>query len=249
MRVAALLVVSLVLCSAPLAAQVVMQRSVAASGARVLQLETGGADIVLKPDARAASVRVVVTQSGAALPLPNVASARHGNRLVLSIAGSAGRPVIPFAAAASQSYALTYPARMRLDVRAASGNVNVIAPVAAVEIYDDDGNIVVANPRAPVTAENGSGNISVTAAHTDVDLAADSGSVRAELASGWVGGEVRIQSTAGSITLALPAGFRGRFDTSGSASVRNDFGASNARAPLVWLYAPQGSVHITHATR
>lgn len=219
-----------------------VERSFDASRARVLQMQAGGGNVTLTPRTGSSNVRVVVNES-AGLPKPQVTSQRSGNRIALTISGGPTRSMLPFTGTTAIGYTVTYPANMRLDVRLSSGNVTVNGSIAAVEIYDDDGAIVVGAPRAAVTAENGTGDITVNGALAPLDLAADGGSVRASIAPGWSQGEIRMQSATGSVTLDLPPGFRGRFDATAS-TVRNEFGASTARSPLVWLYAPAGHVWI-----
>jgi hypothetical protein len=233
---------ALVLSVAPASANTVVERSFDASHARVLQVEAGGGNVALTPQTGSSNVRVVVNES-AGLPKPQVAWQHSGNRIMLTISGGPTRSMLPFIGSSAIAYVVAYPASMRLDVRLSSGNVTVHGSTAAVEIYDDDGTIVADAPRAAVTAENGAGDITVTDAFAPLDLAADGGSVRASIAKGWSQGEIRMQSANGSVTLDLPVGFRGRFDTTASI-VRNEFGASTARSPLVWLYAPAGRIWI-----
>ena len=234
--------------SAALAQGNAIDRTIDSGHARVLQLETAGGDLHLIPDGPAGQVRVRIEQNGASAGTPQVEPALTGNRLTIAIGGAGGRSLVPFAAASSTAYTIDYPPSLRLDVRAASGNVLVEKPAAPVEIYDASGDIAIDAPRATVTAETTRGNVSVTGALGTVDLASDNGDVAADLLAGWSGADVRMQSANGAIHLTLPAGFRGRFDASSdTGKVHNDFGPSTAKAPLVWLYAANGDVTISAA--
>ncbi|HKE37869.1 MAG TPA: hypothetical protein VKB39_10560 [Candidatus Baltobacteraceae bacterium] len=219
-----------------------LDRSVDRAGAKVLQLEAGGAAIVLTPSSDLSTVSVRVDQDKSA-PVPALQSVRQGNRLALSIKPPGGAPLLPFVQSHAATYTVAYPADMRLDLRLSNGDVRISKPSASVEIYDQDGNITIEDPRASITVENGEGNIVVTGALAPVDLAADNGNVDATLASGWSGDEVRMQSGTGTVRLTVPKGFRAKVDVSSDGGVvHNTFGASNARSPFVWLYALKGDV-------
>jgi hypothetical protein len=234
------------LCAAPLAARAdttVLDRTVPVARATVLQIQTGGGDVTLVPgDSKGTSVRVVAEQSGSA-PMPHMTSSHPLNRLVVAIT-AAGTSMVPFAASASMRYTITYPARMRLDVRATSGSLQLANPAAGVEIYDANGSVSIAQPRAAVTVENAHGDIAVTNARAAIDLAADTGNVTASLAQGWTGSEVRMQSGTGDVRLAVPSNLRARIDATAGGTVHNAFGKSTARRPLVWLYAAAGNAWI-----
>jgi hypothetical protein len=222
----------------------VLDRSIAAGGARVLQIGSGGADIVLTPaDDPAGPVRVVVTQSGSA-PVPHFATSRAANRLIVTIEAP-DHSLMPFASTTSvMQYNVTYPARMRLDLRATSGNVKIQNPRSAVEAFDEEGNIAVVSPRSAVTVENVHGDVAVSHAASSIDLASDSGSVTADLTDNWTGAEVRMQSDAGELRLAIPSSLRARIDAYTGATIHNAFGRSTATSPLVWLHSQTGDVWI-----
>lgn len=225
----------------PAAAQV-LDRTVDRGGAKVLQLEAGGAAIVLAPSADLATVTIRVDQDKSA-PVPEVQSARQGNRLAISLTPAGGAPLLPFVPSNAATYTVTYPADMRLDLRLSNGNVRIANPSASVEIYDQEGNIDIDSPRASITAESAHGDVLVTGALAPVDLAADDGNVTATLAPAWSGNEIRMQSGKGNVRLTVPNGFRAKIDASSeSGAVHNTFGNSNARAPFVWLYSLKGDV-------
>lgn len=226
------------------ASQTVLDQTIAAGGARVLQLSTGGADVVLSPSDDASSVRVTAEQNGPA-PAPHLENSRAANRVVVSIAAP-GHSLVPFAAAASMTYTIAYPARMRVDLRATSGNVQIVRPQAAVDVFDQEGDVTVDAPRAAITIETAHGDVNVTHAQTSIDLAADAGAITADLLPGWTGGEVRLQTQAGDIHLAVPRALRAHvYPSSGSGSIHNDFGRSTAPSPLVWLYSVSGNLWLT----
>ncbi|HEY1975889.1 MAG TPA: DUF4097 family beta strand repeat-containing protein [Candidatus Baltobacteraceae bacterium] len=229
----------------PASADTMLDRTLDRNGAKVLQVEAGGAAIVLRPSSDVSSIEVRVDQDKSA-PVPNLQSVRQGNRLALAIKPPSGAPLLPFIPSNGATYTVTYPAGMRLDLRFSSGDVHIDKPSAGVEIYDEDGNIVIDSPRASITAENAHGDITVTGALAPVDLAADDGSVTATLASGWSGNEVRMQSGTGTVRLTVPKSFRAKIDASADGGmVHNTFGSSNARAPFLWLYALKGDVYLT----
>ncbi|HZY99608.1 MAG TPA: DUF4097 family beta strand repeat-containing protein [Candidatus Baltobacteraceae bacterium] len=228
----------------PASAQV-LDRSINRAGASVLELEAGGAAIVLTPSSDLATVRVRVDQDKSA-PVPAMQSVRQGNRLSVTLKPASGAPLLPFVQSNAATYAVSYPANMRLDLRLSNGDVSISKPSASIEIYNQDGNISIDDPRASITAENGHGNITVTGALGPIDLAADDGNVDATLASGWSGNEIRMQSATGTVRLTVPKNFRAKFDVSSDTGVvHNSFGASNARSPFVWLYALKGDVWLT----
>jgi hypothetical protein len=223
-----------------------VDRSVDRAAANVLELEAGGAAIVLTPSSDESTIRIHIDQN--ASQSPTLQYARQGNRLAVTLKPANGAPLIPFVPSTAATYSVTYPADMRLDLRISNGDIHLSKPSASVEIYDQNGNIDVDSPRASITAENGHGDIAVTGALAPVDIAADDGSVTASLASGWSGNEIRMQSGRGTVRLTVPRGFRAKIDASSDrGAVHNDFGTSNARSPFVWLYAIKGDVWLTQA--
>lgn len=228
----------------PASAQV-LDRTVDRAGAKVLQLEAGGAQIVLTPSTDLATVEVRVDQDTSA-PVPTLQSERHGNRLALSLKPPSGAPLLPFVPSNASAYTVRYPADMRLDLRLSNGDVRISKPSAGVEIYDEDGNIDVDAPRATITAESAHGDVTVTGALAPIDLAADDGNVAATLATTWSGNEIRMQSATGTVRLTVPKGFRAKIDASSDGgAVHNTLGTSNARSPFVWLYALKGDVWLS----
>lgn len=219
-----------------------LDRNVDRAGAKVLELEAGGAAIVLTPSADLQRISIRADQDKSA-PVPVLQSARQGNRLAVSLKPPSGAQLLPFVPSNAATYTVAYPADMRLDVRLSNGDVRLSNPAASVEIYDQEGNISIDGPRASITAESAHGNIVVTGALAPVDLAADDGNVAATLATGWSGNEIRMQSAAGTVRLTVPKRFRAKLDVScEEGKVHNTFGTSNASAPFVWLYALKGDV-------
>jgi hypothetical protein len=220
----------------------VLDRTVDRGGAKVLELEAGGAAIVLTPSADLATISIRVDQDKSTPP-PVLQSVRQGNRLAMSLKPPSGAPLLPFVPSNGATYTVTFPADMRLDLRLSNGDVRITNPSASVEIYDREGNIDVDRPHASITAETEHGHIVVHAASAPIDLAADDGNVAATLAPGWSGNEIRMQSGTGTVRLSVPKGFHAKIDASSErGTVHNTFGSSNARAPFVWLYALKGDV-------
>jgi hypothetical protein len=239
---------ALLLATALPASAQVLDRSVDRGGAKILQLEAGGARIVLTPNADLGAVSVRVDQDRAA-PVPMLQAVRQGNRLAVSLKPPSGAPLLPFVPSAAATYTVGYPADMRLDLRISNGDVQIAKPAASVEIYDQDGNVTIDDPRASITVESARGDVTVTGALAPVDLAADNGNVTATLATGWSGNEVRMQSATGTVRLTVPAGFRAKLDVSSDGGkVHNGLRGSNARSPFVWLYALKGDVFLSERT-
>lgn len=220
----------------------VLDRTLDRGGAEVLELEAGGAAIVLTPSADLATISIRVDQDKSA-PAPVLQSVRQRNRLAVSLEPPSSAQLLPFVPSNGATYSVTYPADMRLDLRLSNGDVRIANPSASVKIYDQQGNIDVRGSHASITAESAHGNVTVTAASAPVDLAADDGNVAATLAPGWSGDEIRMQSRTGTVRLSVPKGFHAKIEASSeSGTVHNTFGSSNARAPFVWLYALKGDV-------
>ncbi|HTU82330.1 MAG TPA: hypothetical protein VMF61_09380 [Candidatus Acidoferrales bacterium] len=218
------------------------ERTIPTAGARVLELQAGDTGVTLLADAPPGAIAV---DGGAS---SQIASSPAGNRLIVTISGSGTSSTVPFAAGAATGLTIHFPEAMRLDVRISGGNVRVVDPASAVEIFDADGDVAVEGPRGAVTAESARGNVTVSSALSSVDVAADAGDVSAELVPGWVGAEVRMQSATGNVRVALPPGFVGRFDvTSADGGTHDSFHAAKARTPFVWLYAPRGQIWIAPA--
>lgn len=237
----------LVAVALPARADTMLDRSVDRGGAKILEVEAGGQQIVLTPSSDLSTVEVRVDQDKSAT-VPTMQASRQGNRLAVSLKPPSGAPLIPFVPSSAATYTITYPSDMRLDLRLSTGNVQITKPSASVEIYDENGNINVDDPRATITAESAHGNVSVTGALAPVDLAADNGDVAATLAPGWSGNEIRMQSAAGTVRLTVPKGFRAKVDASSDGgTVHNTLDGATARTPFVWLYSLKGDVYLTPA--
>jgi len=229
------------------AAQPALDRTIPRGSAHVFELEAGATEVTLTPSSDTDSIHVVIDQDNSE-PIPQLQASNKGNRLSVTIIPPAGRPIVPFAQGGGVRYAVTYPASMRLDLRASLGDVHIVKPSSPVEIFDQNGNITVDDPRGTVTAENAQGNITVTHALGPIDLAADDGDVTADLSNGWSGNEIRVQAATGAIHLTVPATFRARIDASSvSGAVHNPLDPQGARSPFVWLYALKGDVVVTVA--
>jgi hypothetical protein len=218
-------------------------REVSVGRAQTLQISVTG-DVVAVPDPLLKVVRAHATSGGRPTPL-QCDVVRTGRVLELTITGP-GRSVLPFAAA-SGGYAVEvrYPPALHLRVREFSGTVSVPNPQSAVEIYDAAGAISVDGARGSVTAQADRGDIAVTGAHSTIELTTGTGDIDALLAPGWRGNRVRLEAETGNVQLAVPAGFRGRFDaTVGTGRLMNAL-RSQPNAPLVFALVETGDLTIS----
>ncbi len=209
------------------AADPVALRSIPLRGARRVRIEVSGLPLfVSSHGARSGSVRLRLLYTSARPP--SIESYHHGGWLDLT-AIAAGNSVIPF-------------------VSANPTHLDVAVPAALpMQIHGFTGKISVADPGANVAVDNGTGAIVVTGARAGVDLAAESGNVRATLASGWRPSTVRLETGEGNVVLHVPANFRGHVVLGAAAGTTSDPllpSARHAAAPFVWLYSGKGNVAI-----
>ena len=202
-------------------------RSIPLRGAHRVRIEVSGLPLfVSSHGARSGSVRVRLVYTSARPP--SIESYHHGDRLELTaIAG--GNSVIPFVSANPT----------HLDLRVPAG--------LPMQIHGFTGAISIADPAANVAVDNGTGEIVVTGARAGVDLATESGDVRATLAPGWRPSTVRLETGSGNVVLHVPANFRGHIvlgAAAGNASDPLPPSARKASAPFVWLYSGKGNVAI-----
>jgi Putative adhesin len=235
----------------PAEAQPAPGRDVPVAGASVLQIDIDGYKLAVKPDASAgAAAGTVLLQPGydRSVPAPRIEIARVGPRLVVTIlapklfdnpfAGSAPPPV----------FGITYPAHLRLEVRASGGGVQLAGTTAAAQVIDGGGDVAVDDPHGSIAVDNRDGNISVRGAHERVDVSSDSGSVAVDLAPEWSGDSVRMESADGNLTLHVAPGFRGDIDASTVAGTVRTALRSTAHAPPVWLFTRKGDISIGTAS-
>lgn len=192
-------------------------------GASLLRFDVTG-DVRIVPDARATDVHVRATSHGGPVPF-QLRVSRSGSQLTLRVSGP--RPaVFPFSGPSGAAYVVTYPARMRLELREHAGNAEIVAPVSETAVQCN------------------AGNVAVTRAHASVDVAVDAGNADVELAPDFRGTSVRMQADTGNLTLHAPRAFRGAFDaTAGTGQVSNPFSSVHGGIP-VFLFARTGNVKV-----
>lgn len=192
-------------------------------GASLLRLDVVG-DVRAVPDARASDVRVRATSGRGPVPF-QLRVSRSGSQLTLRISGP--RPAMfPFSGPSGAAYVVTYPARMRLELREHAGNAEIVAPVSETAVQCNAGNVAIAR------------------AHANVDVAVDAGNADVELARDFRGTSVRMQADSGNLTLHAPPAFRGVFDaTAGTGQVSNPLASVRGGIP-VFLFARTGNVKV-----
>ena len=133
---------------------------------------------------------------------------------------------------------------MKIDLREFAGNVKSGSPrggradLRCQRQYHDHG------ATAPVTAEADSGTITLTDAHDNVSLTTSNGPVKAQLAAGWHGKLVRIESSNGALDLNVSPGFRGALRPgAGRGTVHNALRPVKG-APLVFMLTQSGNVTV-----
>ncbi len=209
------------------AADPVVMRSIPLRGAHRVRIEVSGMPLFVSSHrARPGSIRLRLVYTSARPP--SIESYHHNGRLELTaIAG--GNSVIPFVSA--------NPTHL---------NVTVPAPLP-MQIHGFTGSISIADPGANVAVDNGTGEIVVTGARAGVDLATESGDIRATLAASHRPSTIRLESGDGNVVLHVPAGFRGHIVLGAAAGSTSDAlpaSARHAAAPFVWLYSGKGNVAI-----
>jgi len=223
----------------------VSDRSYPINGANELRLNVSG-HLHLMPSATASSISFHAIDYGPALPALNFAQTRVGKRMTVTVTGPSAS-ILPFTGASGYELQVTYPASMKLDLRQFGGDVQVDHLAASTQIYDANGSITVNGASAPITAEADSGSITLTDAHDNVSLTTSDGPVTAQLAAGWHGKLVRIESSNGALSLSVSPGFRGDFDlTSADGAVHNAFRTSKG-APVVFMLTQSGDVNVAAA--
>ncbi|HTU69803.1 MAG TPA: hypothetical protein VMF11_05735 [Candidatus Baltobacteraceae bacterium] len=210
--------------------------------ATALRLNVSGSiHVIPVPGLR--SVNLHVVDNGPSTPPMSISTSRSGAQLVVKITGPS-ESIVPFVGASGYELQVSYPARMRLDLREFAGRVHVERVTQPMQIYDAEGNIVVDDAAAALTAEDDAGDITVAGAHSSITLTVGNGDVDATLAPGWRGSLVRLEASDGNLHLAVPAGFRAHYDlTSGSGTVSNPL-RNVPKSPLVFMLAAQGNVSI-----
>ena len=191
----------------------------------VVHVDSGDVRFVAAIDA--SPVHLHVTLRGI-IPDPQIQSVRDGKQLTITIESPHGA-VLPFGSRGSVAYEIAYPSSV------------------ALQVYDQSGDLSADGTRAAVAMETGSGTIDLTNAHGPVDVLADSGDIRVDLASDWRASSVRMQSGAGDLHLRTPANLHAHFVVnSGAGKVDNALPHSNVSGPFVFLYTKAGNISIAH---
>jgi len=231
----------------PASAEPAPARDVPIAGATVLQVDIDGYKLTLKPDASAgpaAGAVLLQPRYDRSVPAPRIEIARVGPRLVVTILA----PKLfdnPFAGSAPPpEFAIVFPARMKLEVRASGGGVQLAGSRAGAEVVDGGGDVVVDDPAGSIAVDNRNGRIVVRGAHGRVDVSNDSGSVAVDLAPDWSGDSIRMESADGNLSLSAFPGFRGNIDASTVAGTVHTTLPSTAHAPPVWLFTRKGDISI-----
>ena len=189
----------------------------------VIHVDSGDVRFVAAGDK--SPVHLHVTLRGT-IPDPQIESVRSGKQLTITIESPHGA-VLPFGSRGSVAYEFAYPSSM------------------ALEVYDQGGDLSADGSRAAVAMETGSGSIELTNAHGPVDVLADSGDVRVDLASDWHASSVRLQSGAGDLHLRTPVNLHAHVVVnSGAGKVDNALTNSNASGTFVFLYTKAGDISI-----
>ncbi len=225
----------------PAAAQQTATRHIALGNANLLRVNVSG-DLTLVPDANASDILIVGSAPVGSPPL-RVESTRTGRRLNVALSGPARSP-LPFTAS-GHSYRLTYPAGLRIDVREFAGGVTIAHSRAPIVIYNANGPIAIADAAGSVTVEADNGSIRATGVRAPISATTGTGDLRVVLERGWRGREVRLESSNGNVSLAVPPGFRGHYDlSSGNGAVSNPL-PSDPHGALVFILTERGNVAVT----
>lgn len=224
----------------PAWAQQQATRALDVGNATALRINVSG-DLKLVPDTAATKITVLGTAPVGSPPL-KVEATRTGRRLNISLSGPSRSP-LPFTAS-GHSYVVTYPSRLRLEVREFAGGVTIAHALAPLDIYNADGAISLDGATASVTAEADNGDISASDVHSTIAVTTGTGNVSVHLARAWNGREVRIESSQGNLSLSVASDFRAHFDvTAADGQVVNGL-PNDARAPLVFMLSERGNIAV-----
>jgi len=207
-------VLALALSLAPVmaSADTVVDRTIDRGSAKVLELEAGGAVIVLTPSSNLATINIRVDQDRAA-PVPAMQSTPQGNRLAVTLKPPSGAPLLPFLPSNAARYNVTYPSDMRLDLRLSNGDVTVNRALAPIDLAADDGNVEAS------LASGWSGN--------EIRMQSATGTVRLAVPKGFRG-KIDASSDSGVV-----------HNTSGAANARAPFVWLYALKGYVFLSSPK----------
>ena len=203
-----------------------VDRTFAPAGISQLVVHVDSGDVRFVSSNDSSPVHLHVTLRGT-IPDPQIQSVRDGKQLTITIESPHGA-VLPFGSRGSVAYEIAYPSSI------------------ALQVYDQSGDLSADGSRAAVAMETGSGTIDLTNAHGPVDVLADSGDIRVDLASDWHASSVRMQSGAGDLHLRTPANLHAHFVVnSGTGTVHNALNSVNSAGPFIFLYTKSGDISIT----
>ncbi len=122
-----------------------------------------------------------------------------------------------------------------VEITTMGGDVKVADAPQGARLSTMGGDIVVERAARFVRASTMGGNVRVREVDGEVDLSTMGGDVEARLVG--AGGDVKMESKGGDLTLTLPAGFAARFDvevevaTGRGAEIVSDFPLTETRSP------------------
>lgn len=229
-----------VLLAAVQASAAVLDRVVPLERAATVRVDVGGPVHVATVAGRNVGLHLVGYGSGT--PPLRVNVSRSGSLLTISITGPP-RSVVPIGRS-GYTLDLSLPSSAKLDLREFDGDVRIDRVRQPMQVYDANGDVQVAAADAPLTVLSDLGNVVVRHARGMLELSCGRGSVTATLASGWHANLVRLEASRGDLTLAVPPGFRARYDlTSAAGRVTNPL-RTTPHAPLVFMLTQRGNVTV-----
>ena len=243
MRVVGFSAALLLLCApVPVLAQTITDRDIPLGNATDVRLNAGGSIHVLTGGTDR-SVRVRVANYGPPTPSLRIESEREGDRIDVSVSGPR-ESLVPIGATGFV-VDVTVPRDIKLDVRAFAGTIHVDRVTAPMQLYAANGAITVDATDAPLTALADLGDIEVSNARSMIELSCGQGNVTATLADGWSANLVRLEASAGNLTLRVPPGFRAQYDATSADGAVHNSERSVAHAPLVFMLTQKGEVIIS----
>ena len=220
----------------------VLDRVYPAGGTNELRLNVSG-HVHVMPSATATAITFHVVDYGPPIPQMRFTQSSVGKRMTITITGPSSN-LLPFTGASGYEMQVSYPASMKLDLREFDGHVQADHLAAAAQIYNANGSISIDGANGPVTAEADDGSIDLMDAHDSVELTSGNGAVSAQLAAGWHGKIVRLESSNGALALTVSPGFRGDFDlTTAEGKVHNALRTVKG-APTVFMLTQSGDVTV-----
>lgn len=153
-----------------------------------------------------------------------------------------GFHIFTFGSDGSANFTVELPAGVNVALHSGDGDVDVTGTTGAVSATSGDGDIKIGKVTGSVEASSGDGavtledvsgsikahsgdgSIKVSGATGRVDATTGDGEIDVALASGSANADVRVHTGDGSVTVGLPASFKGQFSAStGDGTVESDF--------------------------